>query len=507
MCTNCLDIASPAKFYRPYSRKSLQVPCGHCPSCQEQAQDDWYIRIWSEIKKYNDAGGKVVIFHPTYNNENLPIFTDIDEETGEVFRIPGFSKAHTLKFRKSMAKWFERRGHTIKTDPDGLGLKFFWPSEYGLSPFGTHRPHYHPLIFIPKDYFKEFKSKQQIKNLIKSYWTYGFVNWSKEEDGGLFVTSQYAGKYVSKYCTKDLAYFQQPVVEAYLYDSDGKVIQDRYEKLKSFLPRHWQSKSFGLGLTQYCENDKVFIEGLPFGFLPDFRDGKKRSYRVPRYIERKLLYNRELIQAPAVDKNGKSLGFVQTKEIEVLNERGKYVKSLLDSFDDKIARMALHNTDYTQVEYIKKSIANDFQEFNRKYGYGYTSFEDVTGAFLDFKKQVSYVELACWQLVLSGTGFSSRLERDGVARMSEHELVEFCRQLYRKRIEDPDRYSCLFFKEGFSKKNFGNNLYTLEKVPKFAVMDAYSKLSYSVEDFYRNKVNDQYIRDRIRKKQLKLKLA
>lgn len=122
-CTSPIEIKSNSKRFRPLvSRYKLHVPCCHCSDCLQRQQEDWFLRIWSEIDQTNRSGGKVVFFSPTYSEQFLPRFKEraaaVDPETGEIYMkdysIPCFNKKHKDKFENSLRKYFERKGLTGK---------------------------------------------------------------------------------------------------------------------------------------------------------------------------------------------------------------------------------------------------------------------------------------------------------------------------------------------------------------------------------------------------------
>ena len=210
MCTRCQTIKSKEKLYYPgRSHLTFDVPCGHCPSCQQKKEDDWFLRIWKEVKDYNAAGGKVLFVTFTHNDPNLSYFEDdadeIDYLTGEIYqrhyKIPICDKKHMGKFMKAFLKPLEREGFTGKTL--SMPIKYFWPGEYGMSLGFTNRPHFHPLLFLPPEVVQYYKTKTAIRKAVEKCWKYGWVIWSKEENGGMFVDSEFAARYVSKYVFKD----------------------------------------------------------------------------------------------------------------------------------------------------------------------------------------------------------------------------------------------------------------------------------------------------------------
>lgn len=74
----------------------------------------------------------------------------------------------------------------------------------------THRSHHHTLCCLPKPYVDVLQidqnavTSQKLKNLFQEYWPYGMIRWSKPVDGGMFVKSEFAGRYTSKYVVKDI---------------------------------------------------------------------------------------------------------------------------------------------------------------------------------------------------------------------------------------------------------------------------------------------------------------
>lgn len=279
--------------YRPLvARAYYDVPCGKCDECRNAAKDEWFVRLQEEINTYSRAEGKCCFLTLTYNEKCLPRFKYVDENTGECFSIPCFDKHDKDRFINSIIQYFKRRGCTSKTTKSGLGLKFMVNSEYGEDPDHTHRSHYHAVLLFPPEYIEKsgFSCVTHWMDFFQNLWHLGFVRKSKEYGLWIDPRSDFAARYVSKYCTKEIDWFEQPDVQSFLYDH-GVNQQDRYEAIKDFLPRHWQSKGFGIGLVEYCKDDIVFKDGIDFNFLSDRNLGKKKLYQVPRYIKRKLLYD------------------------------------------------------------------------------------------------------------------------------------------------------------------------------------------------------------------------
>ena len=501
-CSRPVHINSNSRRYRPFvSQISMEVPCGHCPSCVHEMQRDWFLRTWQECKTYNENGGKVLFVTLTYNNAHLPVYTDVvqycDPDSGEVvdkvLNIPCFRKSDVDQFwkafRKPLERYFKCQG--LRLDELSLPIKYIWPCEYGMSEGSTYRPHYHPLIFIPREVFEYFGSKQKLKDYVTKHWMpRGFVRWSKEVDGGCFVTSEFAARYVTKYVTKDFSFFSQPMVSEYLVDGYGKVIKDRYEKMKSFLPKHWQSKSFGIGLVDYCNNDLVFRDGFNFTFVSDVQKGKSTVYKVPRYIVRKVLYKQ--------DKHGSF----------VLNERGKMVKLKLLDFSDKVKKLSEHNSDYINNFDFLKSRVGDIQSFNEYAGTSFFSVFSLSNKLRMMMQGRDINELSLYQLVYRGTiyNYSSPCSSNGrkysayMKRLSNfdyNELFNDAKSIYERKIIGNGTGK--FYEDGFLKSFNKHNFNLLEKNSRFLHFDEIISLILQVEDFYRKCCDDAY-QDSVREK-------
>ena len=69
MCTHTRTIKNRAKrFTEGVTKARLQVPCGKCDDCRAKLQQDWSVRTYAEIERYNKAGGKVIFATFTYSN-------------------------------------------------------------------------------------------------------------------------------------------------------------------------------------------------------------------------------------------------------------------------------------------------------------------------------------------------------------------------------------------------------------------------------------------------------
>lgn len=208
--------------------ESCDLPCGKCVECLKNKQNDWKIRSIEESKNWKHG----YFFTLTYAEDNLPYylpeFKFVDEHSScefteasmllargkDVDYVHPYCKYSTV-LSSDVSSWIKRWrtncyrmrsrdfGLTIsdiKKSKDYEHLKpkfsYFICSEYG--PNGTHRPHYHGLLFtdMPRRYvaslFNDWrKNFGYVKISSLAYRNVGETNMASS-----------AANYVSKYCCK-----------------------------------------------------------------------------------------------------------------------------------------------------------------------------------------------------------------------------------------------------------------------------------------------------------------
>ena len=155
-------------FKKFQGEPDLKLKCRKCPSCKLQYAQEWALRLWHETQMHEQSCFVTL----TYSDENLPKYEALVHRDFQLF------------FKRL------RRKHPDKK------LSYFMCGEYGD---GTHRPHYHALIFgyFPPD--AEFHRSSMGNRYYKSEelddrWQKGFTDTS-------YATFQNAG-YVARYCLK-----------------------------------------------------------------------------------------------------------------------------------------------------------------------------------------------------------------------------------------------------------------------------------------------------------------
>lgn len=352
------------KFSQGNTKLFLRLPNSRSDQYRLRLANDWKLRICQEIEDYNSSGGRVVLLHLTYNNSHLPIYNAIED--GKAYSFPCFSKKDKddyIKYIKNYLyrkygltgpddprnskrkKWFNKAGLpiTIMSKP----FRYMWPCEYGMSDGSTHRPHYHVLLYLPREFFEipEFNTEKSIRNFLTNTWSpRGFVYFSKKAMGGMYVTRDCAADYVSKYCFKDFQFLSRPDVKEYLTNEDGSRNKAHYELMRGKLPSHWQSYGFGLGLVEKFDDYESMRDGLDFEFTHNVEGGTKVLSKCPQYIRRKILMYQD--EDRAYHLNEKGLSWRLREFVEKLDDRAQRTAACLSAWgitkyasDEKISDM------------------------------------------------------------------------------------------------------------------------------------------------------------------------
>ena len=330
-----MTITNPTRFYtRGVTRNSIIVPKTSSHLYTSKQQQDWALRAYAETERYISAGGRVVFITPTYSDLYLPKIVHLKDMPN--VSVKCFNRQHVRRFLNSLRKYWERRGVTgarvkkvrekilvseepytdklgrnrirkiyeervssIVENPDQLPIRYIWCCEYGSDNVyiddnghvrqATERPHYHCLLYLPPELVnicrRNHWTESDYMRHLQSFWHYGEMR--RNPDKSIFVSSEFAVKYVTKYCCKDIDFYENDIIKKYLYDSDGKLIKAHKEEIQDCIPGHWQSMSFGSNLLDVYDTDEKCLEGVDFKFLGDLKKGKSKKALPPTYILRK----------------------------------------------------------------------------------------------------------------------------------------------------------------------------------------------------------------------------
>lgn len=323
-CYRPINISNRKLAYKSgFDKPSLMAPCGQCYACQSSLQNDWTIRAYFHWRYYRSIGGRTLFITNTYRQNDDPIFGKksipirhfYSNKSGSRKRVnfPCFSKEHIDTYINSIRKYF-RRKYGIGKNSSDTSINYLVCCEYGSTEGKTHAPHYHIFLYFPPCP----ASNQEIKDKCDELWSHGFSLYTPLVDGGAFVNTVYAIKYVSKYCCKDLAYFSRPEVVELLESKKRK------KYFKHSLPRHWQSNGFGSSMALYLKSCDNPFESLISGVRMEcdlFR------YNVPLYVRNKLIYDIYYLK----DEKGNIL-----HTLRKLNDFGYKFRSY--EYDQKLSR-------------------------------------------------------------------------------------------------------------------------------------------------------------------------
>ena len=271
---------SPYKVY-DISPKKYQVPCGKCLECRSLVQSDWCTRLSYEINMFYRNGGIGVFLTFTYNDDDLPVFAPLNQSC--------FRHDDVLKFLDRINLYMQRTYGAFM-------YKYFICSEYGKN---TQRPHYHGLFLLAHGVdWPSFVEK------CRELWSeHGFM--FPKYDGHQYVDNDGLGvsptlingaasaKYVSKYITKDMSFYNIPAIADYLDPKNNNfelTYKQRRALIKKSLPKHWQSK--GIGLSQ-LEQINLFDSSSVVKALNDgvYEPLSGKVVPLSSYVVNKLMYH------------------------------------------------------------------------------------------------------------------------------------------------------------------------------------------------------------------------
>lgn len=288
----------------------VTVGCGKCPACLDLKRRGMYLRIHAEFENTMRNNGVVPFVTLTYKDSALPWF---DLDTNELKH--GVSNSYNLEKNQLLCfDWSFIRGTTgyikrvrtwLRHNYNITDVKYIICPEYGVSVYGTHRPHYHVLFFIPNvpvDSSFHVRLQERLLNIWTEDLQQGTASFSVDSKDVLqpYAKDYRCLKYMAKYCTKDLHTWSidQPFLGDYLNpELDPDIYNERYQLIKAYLPMPKWSQHFGeclcdtLNSLSQHDLEQVLANGMTIkgDFLPN---GVQNYYNIPRYIKDKILYDK-----------------------------------------------------------------------------------------------------------------------------------------------------------------------------------------------------------------------
>lgn len=247
----------------------VKVPCRHCVGCT--------IKKVQELKVYAQAAQAEASFNGysssfvrlSYNDATLPVIYKGElKRLGELVkngRVPTDFEPTLLK--SDFIKFMKRLRQEIARHYDNRKIKYIYCGEYGEAETGTHRSHYHIILFG--------LSYLEAKTLISKTWTYGFCTYLPLKAGAV--------RYVSLYIYQDVFGKEKEIK----YTSKGKEPPFIYHSTNL-------GKSF---LLKNNNNGLIKIGGSDTAFPTYFR--KKYNIQPSKLADAKDL---ELFQKEALKK-------------------------------------------------------------------------------------------------------------------------------------------------------------------------------------------------------------
>ena len=344
------------------TKHRIKVHAYESTFARQKRQESLMLRLNAEIDRYMKANGMTIFVTFTFSNEHLPYFEyekEITDDSGLKYmvskRIPCFSKDHCNQYFNSLRKYIcdnycnIRNNGRKDVEGDDLPLRFCWCSEYGLDPSKTQRPHYHVLMHLPSSLCKALNYDiNEIKSLIAGRWKHGITGWSKKYSP--IVNSDFAAIYVSKYCTKDLDFFNREDLKEYLYDEYGDKIPEHWDAFKPYAPYTKYSQHLGENLKYVYNTYEAQKNGVNFNLKVDLTKGRTKFYKCPTYIQRKTIYYYDYKE--------------QRYKHTDFGRRCK-VQAWIDSFQDSVDKLKLK---CLPSEISRKLDSVDIQKSLHKYG-------------------------------------------------------------------------------------------------------------------------------------------
>lgn len=376
MCTSPLLVNNPSVYRHPlYTTSKVSVSCGKCLECRSAYMSDWQTRLAFELDSLYKRGGVAIFLTFTFNEENLPHFdvpiyarTFTDEKLwyAGTEKQSCFNRDLVLKFLNNL------KVNSNKLFGKGA-YKYFLCSEYGKT---TQRPHHHGLFLIESGI-----DPNQFALLCRKLWHYGFMFPKYDENHKIWVDNNNAPssilirslvggcKYVAKYVTKDMSFYELTNVQDYL-DTWYKTMSNTEKKsIDNCLPKHWQSNGLGFSLVDKLDkmSDDEKVNKFHTGVTSPMT-GKIIS--IPQYCINKLLYKN--VKSTRISKTtGKSLydrylsafGKAYLKKV-YCNRVTKMQEKIENTLNDTNLPTLMHSCGYPSHAYdIVKN--NDIQKLSR----------------------------------------------------------------------------------------------------------------------------------------------
>lgn len=325
-----------------YSKKGIQkeyikVPCGKCIGCREKNSKDWATRcsleneIWNQnYKDWHKDETPCWFITLTYDDEHLPREDElVDKKTGVIYQNDNWEQGHLVK--EELQEFMKDIRAYWKYHYNWDGIRFFSCGEYGGSIDGTHRPHYHLILFnLPIPTWE--LSIRKIDGDGNIHWEHGGINACWEDKK---YKSQHIMKGFVDIC--EVNWDTCAYVARYTCKKEGDQRTDEYFYEQGQTPEFVNmSRRPGIGLDFFTKNyqniyrnDEIIIKG---------HREKIQPVKPPAYYDKKfdMLEHRTMVQ---IKNNRKRIAKYNTRTANSLTSLTEYERLQQEAYLKKV-RMA-----------------------------------------------------------------------------------------------------------------------------------------------------------------------
>lgn len=506
-------ILNKTRFLRyGVTKKELYVPEYDDIVERNKRSVDQALRYAEEIRLYNSCGGKVVFVTFTYNDSHLPRLP-IFKEDGTVKFVSSFSRVHKQRFLNSLRCYLYDNFPTFKKSfstkytlvPEELPFRYTWVSELGSDGYytddtgnvrkATNRPHYHCLFFFPPTIVSQLgHNPKDYKWLLGHLWHYGMVRWSDEKRSykyPIFVDSDFAARYVSKYCNKDLNFYKDPDVHSMLYDKKGKLKKDLPQDKKVLLPFHHQSNHMGESLKEKYNTIEDIKNGIYLKSESDLSHGVNKLYKIPQYIFRKkfMIFDRN-------EKRYKYTEFGKNFVVALFKDRiSEYVNTFYSSYGPLALKKKLASIDIS-TEFVGTGCKDAFDLY--RYILSFLANKDSITEYFIYQTVFfgrTIPRVIDWRLSTDFFSHPSRSLFDLVNAnfdyLTHDEFIDVSLDLYCEQFNyDLSSYDIINEKGVFSHSDPPDKLFN--ELNRFAGFDHLNEILTKIDSIYYHNIVENY---------------
>lgn len=274
MCENIKYVKNRRLDYKPYLHATwIPCACGKCDSCVRQRRESYANRSSFEMLRYvghdQKRGGHAIFLLFTYNDRHLPYMI----YKGNTVKC--FNLGHIYDLIKILKDKYVHHGNGQ--------FSYLIGPEYGTDPAHTQRAHYHALFMLSKEIdpydFADFAEKVwtgRVYSRRTKGWKHGNLGFmfpfrrDRLQGQHLCRDNGACASYASKYATKQVGFYNNPIVAEASQDKAFKTAHTRC------FPRVITSQKYGFLMLEQPSTD--LVKGEVFNPL------RGRVTPIPSYL-------------------------------------------------------------------------------------------------------------------------------------------------------------------------------------------------------------------------------